>query len=172
MRKLGFYSGVLLILLAISGCEKDDICAETTPTTPSVLIRFFDRLDPIRPNSAGTLKYYELGNPKILTRSGSEIKLPLRLDSNETTWVLELTTLNNAGEEDVKRDILTFKYGIETTYLNKACGFINTFNLVDNSTANPNPKLNENGQGNWINRFQLMSTNISTEIDEHIKIYY
>ncbi|WP_430613290.1 DUF6452 family protein [Flavobacterium sp. JP2137] len=172
MKKTGLYCGMLWILLGIAGCEKDDICPETTPTTPSVFIRFFDRLDPTRPNSEGTLKYYESENEKTVTRSGSEIKLPLRLDRQQTVWVLELTTLDNAGAEVVRRDTLSFKYELETLYVSKACGYKNIFTLVDNSTVEENPQLNHNGVGNWINRYQIMTTNITTEADEHIKIYY
>lgn len=170
MKKLGFYTGLLFLLLAGVSCEKDDICPETTPTTPSVFIKFFDRLEPLSPNANGVLVAYEVGNEKTITRSGSEIKLPLRLDSNETKWVLQLTTKNEAGIDVVRRDTLTFTYEIETIYVSKACGYKNIFTL--STSAENNPKLNDNGIGEWINRYEIMTTNISTETDEHIKIYY
>ncbi len=170
MKKLGFYTGLLFLLLAVVSCEKDDICPETTPTTPSVFIRFFDRLEPLSANSNGVLVAYEVGNEKLITRSGSEIKLPLRLDNNDTAWVLQLTTVSDTGTDIIRRDTLTFKYEIETIYVSKACGYKNVFTL-STSTEN-NPKLNHNGIGNWINRYEIMTTNITTETDEHIKIYY
>ena len=32
----------VLSLLVIYSCERDDICAEATPTTPQLILRFYD----------------------------------------------------------------------------------------------------------------------------------
>ena len=36
---------LLLLFSAIISCERDDICPESTPTTPRLIIRFYDNTE-------------------------------------------------------------------------------------------------------------------------------
>ena len=42
MKKIKFF--ILFIAISLINCERDDICAETTSTTPRLLIEFYDAL--------------------------------------------------------------------------------------------------------------------------------
>ena len=52
-------NGKLLLLLgltfSLSSCEKDDICAESTPTTPKVVIEFYDAANPTTAKNVSNL---------------------------------------------------------------------------------------------------------------------
>ena len=55
---------IFLLLLAsffLSGCEKDDICDETTPTTPKVVIEFFDTVATTTAKNVTNLKVTAAG---------------------------------------------------------------------------------------------------------------
>jgi len=46
MKKYIITSLALLLAVSFWNCEKDDICAETTPTTPKLVIEFYDNANP------------------------------------------------------------------------------------------------------------------------------
>ena len=46
MKKYSILILVSLFAFSFWNCEKDDICAETTPTTPRVVIEFYDAANP------------------------------------------------------------------------------------------------------------------------------
>ena len=46
MKKLIITSIALVIAFSFWNCEKDDICEDGTPTTPRMIIEFYDNLNP------------------------------------------------------------------------------------------------------------------------------
>ncbi|MEC4114806.1 DUF6452 family protein [Myroides pelagicus] len=172
MKKI-IYASIALLLGTVTfvSCEKDDICAETEPTTPSFLIEFFDYEDQERPRSE-TIEAYALGyEQQKITSIGNKLSLPLRLDQQETSWVLTRTVREQEQTIAIK-DTLTYAYKINTTYLNKACGYVSTFSLnQDGSSPLLNGKRN-NKQGNWIKLYITETNEIINEDQAHFTIYY
>ncbi len=157
--------------IAFIACEKDDICAETEPTTPSLVVEFFNYEDQDIPRTE-TIQAYTAGRDKdLISSSGNKLILPFRLDQQETSWILK-RTVRFQEQTDTLRDTLTFKYRINTTYLNKACGYVSTFSLFQDGTS---PQLNGDADktaGNWIKQYITETNEIKDQDEVHFKIYY
>ena len=85
---------LLLIFIIIPSCEKDDICAETTPTTPKLILRFYDITSQDDTKNVTDLRVtgfdenneeVDISNLNIVTTDS--INLPLRTDANVTKFV-------------------------------------------------------------------------------------
>src|SRR5574343_221173 len=72
--------GLLLITVVFSSCEKDDVCAETTPTTPKVVIEFFDATNSSdTPKNVTNLKITAANfTSSIIYNGTNKIKVPLK----------------------------------------------------------------------------------------------
>ena len=94
MRKLKLF--ITFIALALISCERDDICAEATATTPRLLIEFYDVASPDDLKSVLRLTAYGEGlvvdeNGMEFSLAFTESKLPLTLEElvtfiNESTY--------------------------------------------------------------------------------------
>jgi hypothetical protein len=160
-----------LITLLIFSCEKDDICADTTQTTPRVVIEFYDiqardeikaipGLFAIGVDSDGN--EVPIHNELVLTRS--LIALPLQNNSNQTQFKLyksyALTDSNVSGNPDV----ITITYDIETLYVSRACGYINTYTIQTFSIGSDSDQ--------WMSNSQILITQITNENEIHIKVLH
>jgi len=172
MKKLIVLAGLLTFsTIAFIACEKDDICGKDEDTTPNFLIEFYNYEDQEVPRT-NTVSAYAVGREKdIITNNGNKLSLPLRLDEQETAWVLQ-TKLSNGQEIVTLNDTLTLKYRVNTFYLNKACGYVSTFSLNQDGTS---PLLNGKNnitKGNWIQLYITETNEITTDEHAHFKIYY
>ncbi len=167
-------SFLCLATLAFVACEKDDICGKEEPTTPNYKIQFFNYEDQEVAKN-GLVQAYAIGIPDTIRSTGNTLLLPLRLDQQETDWVLQIQEIK--GKETlIIRDTLSLKYRINTRYLNKACGYISTFSLLQDGTS---PLLNGQAnvtKGNWIKLYRTetneIENNLENENDAHFKVYY
>lgn len=167
-----FLSGLMISVLGFAACEKDDLCSEDTPTTPLIYIKFYNVDDQNQPNSQGFVMAQAIGFQDSIMRSGNELKLPLQLNANETSWILKLETRDEQNNEIIAYDTLTFKYQPLTEYVNKACGYKTMF-VLDEKNTMPIINGNENTkQGHWIRTYELVTSYIDNDYEEHIKIFY
>ncbi len=152
-------------------CEKDDICGKNEDTTPNFLIEFYNYEDQGVPKNNLVTAYAVGKEDEIITNTGNKLSLPLRLDEQETAWVLQ--SKQSDGQEIITlNDTLTLKYKVNTFYLNKACGYVSTFSLNQNGTS---PLLNGKSnvtRGNWIQLYITETNEITTDEYAHFKIYY
>ena len=119
------YLHFIILMLFFLSCEKDDICIEGSENTNKVTIGFIDNKtkNPIGIN----LDFVKgVNNDSILSEefSGSELKLPLMVNSNETKYILE--------QNEVK-DTLIILHQTKHLYLNRSCGFKSNF-LIKSET--------------------------------------
>lgn len=154
------------------GCQRDDICPESTPTTPMLNVSFFDTEDPEIPKPPVNLTVRAVFYDTIIQFrvNKSSLSLPLRLDAQATQYefILNAPAVPQEGEaapEDISnRDLITFSYTPEQIYTNRACGFkVNFLNL--------NAQLDGDGIP-WINTIIVEEENIENETDTHIIIYH
>jgi hypothetical protein len=165
---------ILLVLLIIVGtwsCERDDICAEATPTTPHLNIRFYDITEPtlLKPvpdftaralNDAGeNLEDIPVASPF------DSISLPLRILNEPTTvrFSLEKDTSLRLDEDmttDSNIDVVTVTYMPEFIYVSRACGYKSIF-------TNLTIAIEQDGD-NWIRASQILTTTIENENQAHI----
>lgn len=173
---------IFIVLALVSGaaflsCEKDDICPESTPTTPSMVVEFFNAENTSVNKPITGLKYFVEGMTDTITISGSatEIRVPLRTDATSTKWGFIYTSTPTGSTDPVlNTDFIEFKYTTQQTYISRACGFKTTFLLDANTTPNPNPVLTDApGESSlWILDLDVEKNNIEDENETHISLYF
>ena len=146
----------LVLTLIFLGCEKDDICIEGSENTNRITIGFINNESK---NLTGiNLSFIKgINNDSILSESfsGSELKLPLMVNSNETKYILELNKI---------KDTLIIYHQTSHIYLNRSCGFKSNF-LIKSDTE----ILKESG---WIREISIVQDSIFNEEKTNIHIHY
>lgn len=179
MKKILFI--IIVIAFTFSGCEKDDICDGNTPTTPRLVISFFDRTNST-PKNVTKLKVIGKGmtqgivfNENALVESdkyltdGNTISIPLKTNEDTTTFRFILNA-NNTNLDFVNEDVIQFNYTRQNIFVSRACGYKTVFTLNRN-----NPVIltdSDNPEGLWMQGVYVEETNIEFENETHIKIYF
>ena len=167
MKKIVFI--ILSLLLAVSfwNCEKDDICAEGTPVTPRLIIEFYDAANPTVLKNVTNLGVIESTLTEGFGFTGvSKIQVPLRTTADFTS----LNFIQNGSDTNTTNDnidAITFNYFRVDEYISRACGFKTLFFLNDTNAIVLTPDSN-----NWIQNIIITQTNIETENEVHVKIYF
>lgn len=160
-------------------CEKDDICAEDTPTTPSVVVEFYNKdnatvlktvtdLAIIAVNETDTLP---LDNNGTLIGTVSRVLLPLRTNQDVTEY--RLIYRSRAIDGTRNEDLLKIDYTRTETYVSRACGYKTTFNLTPPPTVADMITPGADGT-RWTatNGISIENTSIENETEAHVKIYF
>lgn len=172
-------------------CERDDICAETTQTTPRLIIEFYDATEPEELKNVPRLTVYGEGlitdengiaiEPEVTSdktivfnQNQNIVELPLIIDTeNETTttrFVLERETnlrLDTDDTETSNIDIIEITYTPEFVYVSRACGYKGIFknlNVV---------RVTDSEQ--WISNIQIEESiefTIENENTTHVRIFH
>ena len=169
---------VLLLVVSVqlfSGCEKDDICDPNTPTTPRLIIDFYNIEDPTKTKNVTDLAIVAEGmTTGILFPSENKIQVPLQLTEDSTKFTFVLNS-KNSNPALIFTDVLEFNYSRKTVYVSRACGYKTVFDL-NNDSALPNPYVLNNDPearaGNWIKFLTVEKYNIENENETHLKIYF
>ena len=135
---------VLLVITLLISCERDDICAASTPTTPNLIIDLIDSSN--SENSKTVFDLVVVGEEKEDILDGynivdvNQIILPLRTDVNTTQYSLfkGYSIDNNDTPDDTSDDIISegnedvivMNYTREQVYVSRACGFKTIFKNV------------------------------------------
>lgn len=191
MKKLNIF--ILLIAIVFIGCERDDICAESTPTTPRLRIEFYDATSQEDLKSVPRLTVY--GEGLILDEDGMEIEpivvsnktiifnsnqntvdLPLRIDDDIeeertiTRFILEKDTnlrLDTENPETSNVDIIEISYIPKFEYVSRACGYKSIFTDVE-VTLDTN-----NDSDTWIsNNIAVDIRDVENENEIHVRIFH
>ena len=112
-------------------CEKDDICAEGTPTTPSLVVEFFSNENRSVNKPVSSLNYFVEGMPIIIAPTNvTEIRVPLKVDGTSTKWGFTYSYIPTGSTTPVvNTDYLEFNYTIQQIYVSRACGCNSNFFL-------------------------------------------
>ena len=154
--------------MLFSSCEKDDICEGSTPTTPQLVIEFYDAVNTTTLKNVTNLAITRVGGTEVLLYNGvSKIKLPLKTDANDTPYYLEL---NSSGTTLKNSDALKWNYTRKDVFVSRACGFKTLFYL----DATTPFELTDSAlsDGLWIKNILVNTSNIETENETPIKIYF
>ncbi|CAM4449556.1 DUF6452 family protein [Flavobacterium terrigena] len=158
---------LLLISFFFSGCEKDDICDETTPTTPKVIIEFYDSANPTVLKNVVNLGIFNTDFTIGFGFNGvSKAKIPLKTFQDSSVFYF----IENGSDEDNtndNQDEVIFNYTRKTAYISRACGFKTIYTL---DATNP-VSVTADGN-NWIQNIIVSQPNIENENETHVKIYF
>ncbi|MET3027840.1 DUF6452 family protein [Flavobacterium sp. UW10123] len=177
MKKL--ISLLLLFTFGLSSCEKDDICDANTPTTPRLVITFYDIANPTKTKNVSNLKVIgdEMEQGIVFNENlavddslryvtnASTVMIPLKVNDNTTTFKFIYNSLNPAA---INTDVLKFNYSTQNVYVSRACGFKTIFQL-----RNTLPIVQTDPDGSiWMTDVTLENPNIELENETHIKVYF
>ncbi|HSN48193.1 MAG TPA: DUF6452 family protein [Flavobacterium sp.] len=172
---------LLIALYSFSSCEKDDICDANTPTTPRLVMEFYDIDNPSILKNVTNLKVIGDGmtdgvvfNPsaggesRYLTNT-SKISIPLKTDTDTTKFRFILNSGNpNPTLTDI--DEVTFNYTRNDVFVSRACGFktLFTFDPLNpyTQTTIPATKLK------WMQFISVEKSTIANENETHIKVFF
>lgn len=149
----------------VSSCERDDICAESTPTTPLLVIDFFDADNPSEPKIPADLLIVEEGSDQGLTFASASISLPLRTDVDQTRFNFVLNFASEDDDNPQNVDAVAFNYVRQEEYISKACGFRVTYQALQDQFL----PLPDNA---WIDNITILNTTIEDETETHIRIFH
>lgn len=157
-------------MLANQSCEKDDICPEGTPTTPQLVIRFYDAALPDETKTVSSLNIYGLNDldvPVFFTEAvetTDSIAIPLRTDVDITRLVFHKDLVATSDLAVGNPDELTISYSREDKYVSRACGFKAIFNILNTNL--------ETDADNWIISTTIENSTVEDENTAHIKVFH
>lgn len=172
---------LLLVIVTFSSCEKDDICDANTPTTPRLVIDFYNITTPSVKKNVTNLKVIgdgmkegivfnsgSTGEAQYLA-NGSTISIPLKTDANSTKYRFILNS-GNSNPALIDTDEVTFNYTRNDVFVSRACGFKTLFTLEPTNPilqiAVPTTKTK------WMQDISIQKNNIDNENETHIKVYF
>lgn len=158
---------LLLLVLALKGCTRDDICPEGTATTPNLIIVFADVANPNIRKEVKTLSVQTDYEEAITVLSGittDSIALPLNVNSDTTKYRFIKTTITDT-DTIVKTDRIFITYLRKDIYVNRACGFREEFYSL-------NPQLQTNNEGNWIENIIVNRDTVVDESQAHLTLLH
>ena len=160
-------AALLLIAFFFAACEKDDICETGTPTTPKLIIEFYDNNNVTIKKIVPNLVVSSDSQIEVLKFNGvSKIEIPLKTNAVITDYNFSLVT-NNTVPTLINEDKVTFNYTTKESFISRACGFKTVFTLNEN-----NGYVTATDANNWIKNSIVEKRNVLNENETHVKIFF
>lgn len=169
--KYTFFS-LAFVLVLLTSCQRDDICPESTVTTPQLRISFFDFDEREIPKPPANLRVKLSETDSILLNriNVADIRVPLRTNQNFTEYdfILNAAVLDSAGADTSGNpDRLLFAYARNEIYINRACSY--KVNFID---LNVDVQPEQDPNTFWIREINVVEETIENETNTHILIYH
>lgn len=145
---------IILGLLTVISCERDDICLDDV--TPNLIIRFYDF------ENQAELKSISMDSIKIegfevledyTGKTTDSLTIPLNVSDEITKFIIY---------EDTTEETITFSYDRFDEFVSRSCGYRTIFNNI---------AVQENSD-NWIQLIEIVNSTINNEEKAHIYIYH
>ena len=168
MKKLIIASIALVIAFSFWNCEKDDICEDGTPTTPRMIVEFYDNLNPTVKKTVTNLGIVADGmTTGILYNGVSKIEVPLQTTTDITKYSF-IYDSQNVNISLRNEDKIVINYTRNDVFISRACGYKTVFSLLDN----PNGIIKTIDTDNWIKEIVIQKYKILNEDEIHVKIFF
>ena len=169
--KYAFFS-LALGLVLLTSCQRDDICPQSTVTTPQLRISFFDfeERDIPKPPANLRVKLSETDSILLNRVNVADIRIPLKTNQNLTEYdfILNAAVLDSTGVDPTGNpDRLLFSYARNEIYINRACSY--KVNYVD---LNVDLQPEQDADTFWIREINVAEETIENETNTHIFIYH
>ena len=169
MKKSSILVVIVMSLIISWSCQRDDICPNTVETTPLLVLRFYEEGNTEEPVPPQNLTVREVGNDTtyVFRYTRDSLAIPLRTNNDVTRYIF---TVNDPGDTDpeenlINTDTLSFSYGRDEQYLNRACAFrVNFLGLRASRSAG--------NDGAWITNVQINQTEVENENQAHVSIFF
>ncbi|MCK8524087.1 DUF6452 family protein [Aquimarina sp. D1M17] len=170
--KLHKYAGLicacLLALPIIMGCERDDICADGTPTTPFLIVKFIDFENGTEIKNPTELQVQAVGvdSPFDFGTVTDSIAIPLRTNEPITDYQFTIDSDTSNDDTAANTDTVSFQYTTVEEFVSSACGFKINF---EGLTVSP-PEAGTDGS--WIRNITIQRENVTDETTAHVFIFH
>ena len=170
------YRLILIVsIIFLTGCEKDDICPESTQTTPRLVITFYDIDNTQERKNVESLAVYAVrDNELVLIEDISgittdSIAIPLRNDIGVSNFKF---IKNYSLENDVMfgdSNHIYIDYEINDVFISRACGFIANYSITTllNYDLMADPPIT-----GWITGYEIINSTVTNENQSHVKILH
>ena len=170
------YRLILIVsIIFLTGCEKDDICPESTQTTPRLVITFYDIDNTQERKNIESLAVYAVrDNELVLIEDISgittdSIAIPLRNDIGVSNFKF---IKNYSVENDVMfgdSNHIYIDYEINDVFISRACGFIANYSITTllNYDLMADPPIT-----GWITGYEIINSTVTNENQSHVKILH
>ena len=156
--------------LIIISCEKDDICPDSTQTTPQLVVTFYDALDPQQSKIVESLAVYAIKDSELILIENingintDSIAIPLRNDigASNFRFIRNYSAENNIIFGDLSH--IYIDYEMTDVFISRACGFITNYSLLS--------ILNDNYADTWITESEIVNPVVTNENQAHVKILH
>ncbi len=157
---------LMLLLVGFNSCERDDLCDLSQAVTPRLIITFVDASNTLERKAVASLTITEGSSNTLapLNDTGAtalaaidSIAIPLDSNNDFTSY-----TFNNDDGTSVFMDDVELTYIVNEEYINRACGFKNTYQDLN--------AILTNGSNSWINNVQVITSNVTNTNDIHVEI--
>ena len=174
--KIHFYIYLIITFSMFVACEKDDLCAETTPTTPQLIISFKDANNTTESKAVESLGVFAVQNNDFVlieTVNGintDSIAIPLRNDIEVSNFKFYKNYSLVDGIIEGEENHVYLEYNTVEVFISRACGFIN--NYIDLSIFNYDPNIFGTPAGTWISGYEVINTIVENENQAHVNIFH
>ncbi|MEO8515096.1 MAG: DUF6452 family protein [Flavobacterium sp.] len=168
MKKFLIVTILLTTALLLWNCEKDDICEAGTPTTPRMIVEFYDNNNSTLPKAVTNLGIIAEGQTTGLLFDGvTKIQVPLKTtdDISKFSFILDAKNVDLSLRNEDKLEI---NYTRNDAFISRACGYKTLFTLNNPNGITENPLDSDK----WIKEIVIQQHNILNEDEVHVKIFF
>ena len=143
---------LILTIIVLAGCEQDSICID--PTTPNLIIRFYDFENPDETKAIQLDSIWAEGKQQYIKDVTSD-SVAIFLDINEN-----FTQYNFSSETAV--DKINFEYNRKDVFVGRSCGYKTIFEDFQIGSAT----------NNWIKEIEIINTIIDNDTAAQVYIFH
>ena len=155
--------------LIIISCEKDDICPDSTQTTPQLVVTFYDALDPQQSKIVESLAVFAIKDSELILIENingintDSIAIPLRNDIGVSNFrfIKNYSVENNIIFGDLNH--VYIDYEMTDVFISRACGFITNYSILS---------LILDPVVGWIGGYEIVNPIVTNENQAHVKILH
>jgi len=152
---MNFNKVLLICFFILFSCEPDDLCLETYPDTPKLIIKFFDNVSQ-ESTIINNLIIEDIDRNLLLYNGTTDsISIPLNYRKQQTS----LNFIYNTNLDKVY-----FNYVRNNVYISRSCGYKMEYEIEN--------IIVENDNLNWIEDSIIEKRVINDENSHHVKIYH
>ncbi|MFS4456601.1 DUF6452 family protein [Maribacter sp. 2304DJ31-5] len=158
-----------LAIVAVSSCEKDDICVDAN--TPLLVIEFFDNANSTDTKNVNSLRVVGLGQTvtvnTVMDRTNlNTISIPLKTTEDITSFLLiRDSDSDENGVETGNIDTINISYDRLEDFKSRACGFIVNY-------ENLSASLQTTDTDSWIQDITVVQSQVINSDSTHVKIFH
>lgn len=147
-----FSTLIIISILVILSCEKDDICLEET--TPNMIIKFYDFENKTDVKAvSGLTVWADTKEDYFSGNVDSIITIPLDLNNDFTLYKMTTGTF---------KDSINFVYNRNDIFVSRSCGYKTIYEEMEIESASDS----------WIKEIEVINTTIDNDTIAQIHIFH